>query len=80
MLAALIAIIRPGTGYVDRANDLLGLADIYRARPAAVRLDGKMFRATDEADARKYAADIFDAMGVGPQTEGTDWYDQRHRT
>ena len=76
----LINIIRPGTGYVDRANDLMGLADIYRARPAAVRLDGKKFRATDEVDARKHAADLFEAFGLGPQTEGTNWYDQQHRT
>jgi hypothetical protein len=76
----LINIIRPGTGYVDRANDLMGLADIYRARPAVVRLDGKMFRETDEADARKHAADLFEAFGLGPQAGGTDWYDQQHRT
>jgi len=56
------------------------LADIYRARPAVVRLDGKKFRATDEADARKHAADLFEAFGLGLQTGGTDWYEQQHRT
>ncbi len=73
-------MIRPGSGYLDRANDLMGLADIYRDRPREVRLDGKLFKETDEADARKLASQIFEQMGLGEQIEGINWYDEQHRS
>lgn len=75
-----IDAIRPGSGYLDRANDLTALADIYRDRPAAVRLDGKKFRATDEAEARSFAQKLFEALGVGVKVDGADWYRQQHLT
>lgn len=75
-----INVIRPGTGYIDRANDLVGLADIYHDRPDAVRLDGKHFRAGDEADARATAAQIFEALGLGAVVDGIDWYAEQHLT
>lgn len=75
-----INVIRPGTGYIDRANDLVGLADIYHDRPAEVRLDGKYFRAGDEADARKTASQIFEALGLGAVVDGIDWYAEQHLT
>ena len=78
-IARRIKIIRPGTGYIDRANDLTALADIYRERPARVRLDGTLFREKDEAAARKLAGDIFTAFGLGKVVNGVDWYDEQHR-
>jgi hypothetical protein len=78
-IARRIKVIRPGTGYIDRANDLTALADIYRERPVDVRLDGKLFRAKDEADARHLAADLFAAFGLGKVVDGVDWYDEQHR-
>ncbi len=76
-IAARIDQIRPGVGYLDRANDLVGLADIYRDRADVVRLDGKHFRATDEADARSLASELYEALSAGTPTEL--WYTRQHR-
>ena len=78
-IAPRIDAIRPGTGYLDRANDLSGLADIYRDRPEVVRLDGKWFRATDEAAARAMSAQIFAVLGVGIPVDGVEWFAEQHR-
>jgi hypothetical protein len=49
-----IAALRPGTGYVDRAYDLLGYADKYEEQ-AAVVPGHPQYRATDKDEARKLA-------------------------
>ncbi len=71
--------IRAGSGYLDRANDLVALAELYRQHPKDVRLDGKKFRETDEGEALSTAEAIFRALGVEAKGDGEDWRDLQHR-
>ena len=71
--------VRPGSGYLDRANDLIALAELYHRFPEVVRLDGKKFRAGDETEAMHLAAEIFRELGIGERADDIDWYDQQHR-
>lgn len=71
--------VRPGVGHLDRANDLVALADLYREYPTVVRLDGKKFREKDEEKALAAAEAIFRALGVDPKSSGTNWRDLQHR-
>jgi hypothetical protein len=61
-IGPLLATLAPGTGYRDRAADLLGYARIYEMRPTIVKADPKHYRATDVDDARKLAAQILAAL------------------
>jgi len=71
--------VRPGAGHLDRANDLVALADLYREHPTVVRLDGKKFREGDEEAALAAAEAIFRALGVDAKSSGTHWRDLQHR-
>lgn len=71
--------VRPGTGHLDRANDLVALAGLYQEHPKEVRLDGKKFREGDEAEALQSAEAIFRALGVEQKPGGEDWRDLQHR-
>jgi hypothetical protein len=71
--------VRPGAGYLDRANDLVALAGLYQEYPKEVRLDGKKFREGDEAEALQAAEAIFRALGVEQKSGGEDWRDLQHR-
>ena len=54
-------MLRPGTGYNDLANDLLGYASIYethKADMAALTADPN-YKATDLADAKDLAGQLF---------------------
>lgn len=66
--------IRAGTGYQDTANDLQQLADLYDAADVkpVVSKDPTHYRTTDVADARKYAAQIFKALGYD-SAEAAEW-------
>jgi plasmid stabilization system protein ParE len=56
-----IAALRPGIGYVDRAYDLLGYADKYEEQ-AAVLAGHPQYRAADKDQARKLAGRILAEM------------------
>jgi hypothetical protein len=72
--------VRAGKGYLDRANDLVALASLYRTYPELVKLDGKKFRETDAAEAMRLAGEIFRGLGRrDPTVEGIDWHDQQRR-
>ena len=58
LIAPLLALLRPGSGYRDLAGDLLGYAEIYGMRPEKVATDETNYRATDVADAQRIAGDI----------------------
>lgn len=61
-IRGLLDDLRPGTGYRDLANDLIGYAEIYEARPAVVRRDPKNYRPGDLARAKTLARMIMKAM------------------
>jgi hypothetical protein len=59
-----IVALRPGTGYVDRAYDLLGYADKYDEKPSIVT-GHVQYRATDKDAARKLAGRILAEVDQG---------------
>ena len=71
--------VRPGSGYLDRANDLLALADLYHDHRDDIAHDKKKFRDADEADARRAAGERVRERGVGERVGGLDWNDLQHR-
>lgn len=66
----LVIALRPGIGYVDRAYDLLGYADVYVENAAAVS-GHVQYRATDVADARRLAGQLLAVLdaGMNPQQQ-----------
>jgi hypothetical protein len=71
-------VLRPGTAYLDRANDLLGYAKIYEAEPAIVAKDTK-YKPTHLADARKLAGEIIAALSAAMTPKAREWYDLLQR-
>ena len=75
----LLTSIRPGSGYMDLANDLIALADMYQHHEAAISGDTKSYRAGDVKSARKLADDILSSLG-GPETpESRRWRNYQAR-
>lgn len=72
-LGPVLAELRLGSGHLDRANDLEEYADIYREKREALRSDTRHFRATDEGDARRVAAEIYRALGLSTRDGDRDW-------
>jgi hypothetical protein len=70
--------LRPGTSYLDRANDLLGYAKVYEAEPAIVSKDTK-YKPTHVADARKLAGEILAALSAARTPKAREWYDLLQR-
>lgn len=68
-----IEAVRPGTGYLDRANDLYALANLYAAHRDRLAVDRRNWRDDDEATARALYTEILAALGLVPGVEGTDW-------
>jgi hypothetical protein len=56
--------LRPGAGYRDMANDLLGYARIYELRREVVKGDSKHYRAGDAARAREIAGVIIQGLSA----------------
>ncbi|WP_437669259.1 hypothetical protein [Sorangium sp. So ce131] len=63
-LGPVVRRLSPGTGHLDRANDLLGYAEIYEAQADVMSKDPKHYRATDVADARRLAGEIMSALAL----------------
>jgi hypothetical protein len=72
-LGPVVSYLRSGAGYLDRANDLEELADLYREQRAVVERDPKHYRSTDEADARSLAQSLYRALGLNPTDNEHDW-------
>lgn len=76
---SLLSSIRAGSGYMDLANDLFALADMYRDHDAQISIDKKSYRPGDMSLARKLADDILHALG-GPDTpEARRWRNYQAR-
>lgn len=65
--------LAPGTGYRDRANDLLGYARLYGLKAEEVATDTAKYRKTDAADARRYAGQIFAELGAAQSPAARAW-------
>jgi hypothetical protein len=57
-VAPKLDFIRRGTGYQDLAEDLLGLAEQYREHKARLRGTPDYYKASDEKDAARIAAEL----------------------
>lgn len=74
----ILAILSPGTSYLDRANDLLGYAKIYEAAAGIISKDTK-YEPTHVADARKLAGEILAALSKAMTPQAREWYDLLQR-
>ncbi|MGK3982895.1 hypothetical protein WME99_07640 [Sorangium sp. So ce136] len=78
-LGPVLRRLSAGTGYLDRAYDLLGYADIYQARHDVVSKDPIHYRATDLADARRLASQILAVLGAALSPRAREAYDLLQR-
>lgn len=69
-----LAAIRAGHGYVDTANDLQMLADLYEVPEIAAKItrDSENYRETDVLDARMTAGEMLRALGFDA-SEAAEW-------
>ena len=72
--------LSPGTGFLDRAYDLLGYADIYEQQHAIVSTDPLHYRKTDLGDARKLAGQILQEIGATMAPDAREAFDILRRT
>jgi len=60
-----LAAIRRGSGHVDLAEDLAALSVLYWTHAAALRGDGKNYRASDAADSNDTAREVRASIAKG---------------
>jgi len=70
--------LRPGTSYLDRANDLLGYAKIYEAEAGIISKDTK-YKSTHVANAREQAGEILALLSAAMSPKAREWYDLLQR-
>jgi hypothetical protein len=78
-VAAEIAGIRSGTGYQDRASDLVRAAALVERYRAELEGDERWFDESDAALARTYAEQIVQSLRSSMQSRAADWTDLRNR-
>lgn len=74
-IAPLLALLRPGTGHRDTAEDLMGYADLYEQEHAVVSKDTTNYRPTDLADARRLAGEILSYLAASMSPKAREAYD-----
>lgn len=74
-----LALLRPGYSYLDRANDLLGYAKVFEAALGIVSKDTK-YKATHVAEARQLAGEILAALSAAMSPKARESYDLLQRT
>lgn len=76
-----ITAIRAGTGYLDLANDLISVAELYEVPEvnAIVSRDPMHYRADDPQHARDLAQQLFRSLGLLSEGEAASWTDLAQR-
>jgi hypothetical protein len=74
-----LAAIRSGTGYQDRASDLVRAATLLERYRSEVEGDERWFEAGDAARARSYAEQIIESLRSSVQARVAEWADLRNR-
>jgi hypothetical protein len=74
-----VADIRGGTGYIDRADDMMRLADMYDIHIDAISGDSIHYRDTDATTARTLAHSIYMVLGDGRSSDVRYWTDYQAR-
>ena len=77
-IGPMLDALRPGTAYLDRADDLIGYAKIYEAKHAVVSKDTK-YKPAHVADARKLAGEIIAALSNTMSPKAREEYDLLRR-
>jgi hypothetical protein len=73
----LLDMLRPGTGYNDLANDLLGYASIYESKKSQIATtNDPNYLPTDLADAKSYAGQILSYLTASMNPKAKAAYDQ----
>ena len=67
-----LAYIRNGAGYADLLEDLVGLAELYRAHKATIENSGAKYRPGDAQQAAAYVAELAAWLGAGATGAGAD--------
>ena len=75
----MLTTIREGSGYLDAANDLLALADMYERHEAQIEGDSKNYRASDLRSARDLADKVLAAFGGPSTSEAQRWRNYQAR-
>lgn len=71
--------IRGGKGYIDQADDLMRLADLFDEHAPALAADQTHYRPEDAAQARKIAQGILMILGDGRASDADYWADYQGR-
>jgi hypothetical protein len=74
-----LADIRSGNGHIDRADDLMRLADLYDAHATALAADQIHYKAEDAVTARKLAHGIYKVLGDGRSSDARYWSEYQAR-
>ena len=74
-----INVVRPGSGYLDRANDLYALANLYATYRTHLSDDKRNWRVDDEKKARALYVEILGELGLVAGAEGVDWVEMGAR-
>lgn len=74
-----VTILRAGTGYLDLANDLAALSELYREHAAALSDDKRRYRAEDGTRASQLASSLLVYVGGAAPTPESGWSDMQAR-
>jgi hypothetical protein len=74
----IVTAIRPGTGYMDLANDLVALARLYRLHADLLEHDRKDYQAADQGLAAQTGDQILKLLG-GNTPDQRKWADRQAR-
>jgi hypothetical protein len=74
-----VAIIRVGSGYLDLANDLTALAELYERNGSALTVDQRHYRKEDAAEARRVASALLTHLGGGTSAPPGGWQEMQAR-
>jgi hypothetical protein len=78
-VAVELADIKSGSGYQDRASDLVRAAALFDAHRAELQDDARYFSADDASVARGYAQTILDGVRASMGKSAAEWSDLRSR-
>lgn len=73
-----LVALSAGSGYLDRANDLFGYAEIYVAKHDVVSKD-TLYKDTHVADAHRLTGLIMGHLGAAMSPQAREWYDVLRR-
>jgi hypothetical protein len=74
-----VTLIRAGSGYLDLANDLTALAELYDQNAEALSEDRRRYRKEDATEARRLASSLMTILGKGASAPPGGWAEMQAR-